>query len=138
MSGGYANGTPADRGAKGKKRAGKKRSSGGAALVKNKLKAPGLKMTDWRARSGERWSVAAAKMQEKMTHFGASMKLGLYTATHPVHPLRREAAKQAMLNKKAAATERKVQKISAAQGRAAAKRAKAREARVAALNQAVH
>ncbi|CAM6088652.1 unnamed protein product [Calypogeia fissa] len=140
MSGGYSNGNGAAgaTSTKGKKkRTGKKKTSGSNALVKNKLSAPKYKMTEWRANSGERWSVGYAKMQEKMTHWGASMKLGFFTATHPVHPLRREAAKQAMINRKAAATERRIQKVSAAQGHAAAKRAKARETRAAKLNEAV-
>lgn len=138
MNGGTtANGTAGKKKRTGKKSE-KKRSSGMGALVKNKMSEPGMKVTEWRAKSGERWSVAAANMQEKMTHLGASMELGFFTITHPVHPLRREAAKQAMLNKKAAATERRAQKVAAAQGRASAKRATAREARVARLNQAVY
>lgn len=132
MSGGYTNTNQTQQRTK------KKKSTGTSAILKNKLRTPGMKVTEWRSKSGERWSVAAANVQEKMTHWSASMKLGFFTATHPVHPLRREAAKQAMLNKKIAATERKVQKVSAAHSRAAAKRARARETRVAQLNQAVH
>jgi hypothetical protein len=87
-----------------KRRTGRKKSSASGALVKNKLSGPGMKIVEWRAKSGERWSAGAAIFQEKFAHWGASMKLGAFTVTHPVHPLRREAAKQSMLNKKAAAT----------------------------------
>lgn len=82
----------------------KNRPSGTRALVRNKMKEPSLRMVEWRAKNGERWAVARAKMQEKMSHWGASMKLGLFTATHPVHPMRRQAAKEAMKHKKIAAT----------------------------------
>ncbi|KAG6545754.1 hypothetical protein Mapa_012715 [Marchantia paleacea] len=115
----------------------KNRPSGTRALVRNKMKEPSLRMVEWRAKSGERWAVARARMQEKMSHWGASMKLGLFTATHPVHPMRRQAAKEAMKHKKVAATERRMQKEAAAHSIGAAKRAKARESRVRQLNQAV-
>ncbi|KAL2610952.1 hypothetical protein R1flu_022644 [Riccia fluitans] len=119
------------------KRVKKNRPSGTRVLVSNKMREPSMRMVEWRAKSGERWAIARARMQEKFTHWGASMKLGLYTATHPVHPMRREAAKQAMKHKKAAATERRMAKEAAAHSMAAAKRARARESRVKALNKAV-
>ncbi|KAL3682132.1 hypothetical protein R1sor_000154 [Riccia sorocarpa] len=119
------------------KRVKKSRPSGTRVLVGNKMKEPGLRMVEWRARSGERWAIARARMQEKFAHWGASMKLGIYTATHPVHPMRREAAKQAMKHKKVAATEKRMAREAAAHSMAAAKRARAREARVNELNKAV-
>lgn len=98
----YANGTTAAPAANGRPQ--KKRSSGTAALAKNKMKAPGMKMAEWRAKSGERWGVAAAKMQEKFSKMGASMSYRVFSATHPLHPLRRKAAEDAAKEKKALAT----------------------------------
>lgn len=118
-------------------RAGRKRSSGTAALAKNKMKGPGMKMAEWRAKSGERWGVARAKVQEKVSKMGASMRYHVFSATHPLHPIRRKAAEDAAKEKKALATDRRMQQEAAVHSAAAAKRARAREARVATLNEAV-
>lgn len=71
-----------------------------AALAKNEMKGPGMKMVEWRAKSGERWGVARAKVQEKFSRLGASMSYGMFTCTHPIHPIRRKAAKEASTQKK--------------------------------------
>ena len=60
-------------------------------------------MTDRRAASARRMSVAGAVISEKMTRLGADMKLGLYTISHPLHPIRRDVAKEQNVNVKAAA-----------------------------------
>jgi hypothetical protein len=49
-------------------------------------------------------SVAGAVIGEKFARLGADMKLGFYTLSHPVHPLRRAAAKERAVNVKAAAS----------------------------------
>ncbi|BBN10779.1 hypothetical protein MPTK1_5g06370 [Marchantia polymorpha subsp. ruderalis] len=120
------------------RRFGRKKKSGTSALVHNKMNEPGMKMVEMRTRSNERWGIMRAKISEKFSHWGAAMSLGCFTATHPVHPMRRQAAKELMVHKKQAATERRVQKEGAVHSIAAAKRARAREARVKQLNEAVH
>lgn len=61
-------------------------------------------MTDMRAASGRRMAVVGATVGEKLARFGADVKLGFYTISHPVHPLRRAAAKERNVNVKAAAS----------------------------------
>lgn len=124
--------------AAGGRRWGRKSASGPGALAKNEAKKPQTKFVEMRANSGERWGVARAKMNEKFRKWGASMSYGAYAITHPVHPVRRRAAKDAEIQKKALATERRKQEEAAVHSNAAAKRAAAHEARIATLNQAVH
>jgi hypothetical protein len=123
----YANGTTAT-----------KKSSGTSALAKNKMKAPGMKVAEWRASSNERWGVARAKMQEKFSRMGASMSYRVFSVTHPLHPVRRRAAEDAAKEKKALAHDVRLQKEAAVHSAAAAKRARAHESRVATLNEAVN
>lgn len=134
----YATTTPAGTTATTGRRFGRKKGSGASALAKNEAKKPATKMTEWRSKSSERWGVARAKMQEKVSRLGASMSYGAFSCTHPLHPIRRKAAKEAEGQKKALAKERRVQQEAAARSNAAAKRAGARESRIATLNQAVH
>jgi hypothetical protein len=61
-------------------------------------------MTDMSAASGRKMSVAGAVIGEKFARFGADLKLGFYTISHPVHPLRRAAAREQNINVKAAAS----------------------------------
>ncbi|CAM6044772.1 unnamed protein product [Sphagnum compactum] len=114
------------------------RRNAGAAVAGNKLAGgPKTKFTDMRAASGRRMSVAGAKISEKLAHLRANMGLALYTVAHPIHPIRRAAAKESAMNTKAAATERKNQKIARANDVAYRKRAMVRENRAARLNQAL-
>ncbi|CAM6094987.1 unnamed protein product [Calypogeia fissa] len=112
-------------------------SSGPSALVKNELKKPATKMTEWRTKSGERWGVARARIQESVSRLGASMSYRAFSCTHPLHPIRRRAAKDAEAQKKDLAKERRVQQEAAVHSNAAGKRAQAHESRIATLNQAV-
>jgi len=116
---------------------GRKRGAGGAIASNKAIGGPATKFTDMRAASGRRMSVAGAKIGEKFAHIGADMKLGFYTISHPVHPLRRAAAKERAVNVKAAATERKRQKVARALDVEMRKRAVVRENRAARLNQAL-
>jgi hypothetical protein len=114
------------------------RRNAGAAVAGNKLAGgPKTKFTDMRAASGRRMSVAGAKISEKLAHLRANMGLALYTVAHPIHPIRRAAAKESAMNTKAAATERKNQKIARANDVAYRKRAVVRENRAARLNAAL-
>lgn len=83
---------------------GRRRGAGGAIASNKALGGPETKFTDMRAASGRRMSVAGAKIGEKFAHLGADVRLGFYTISHPVHPLRRAAAKERAVNIKAAAT----------------------------------
>jgi len=116
---------------------GRRRGAAGAIASNKTLGGSEMKFTDMRAASGRRMSVAGAKIGEKFAHLGADMKLGFYTISHPVHPLRRAAAKERAVNIKAAATERKRQKVARALDVEMRKRAMVREARAARLNTAL-
>lgn len=116
---------------------GRRRGAGGAIASNKALGGPETKFTDMRAASGRRMSVAGAKIGEKFAHLGADVRLGFYTISHPVHPLRRAAAKERAVNIKAAATERKRQKVARALDVEMRKRAMVREARANRLNQAL-
>jgi hypothetical protein len=114
------------------------RKNAGAAVAENKVfGGPMIKFTDMRAASGRRMSVVGATIGEKMAHFGANMRLGFYVFVHPLHPIRRVAARESATNKKLAATERKKQKIARAIDVEYRKRAGAREGRAANLNKAL-
>lgn len=119
-------------------RFGRKKKSGTAALAKNEAGKPATKYAEWRSKSGERWGVARAKLQERFSRMGADVSYGAFAITHPIHPVRRKAAKDAKVQKKALASERRQQQEAMVHSNAAAKRARAHEARVANLNQAVH
>jgi len=106
-----------------------------AGVAKNKVN-PAVKLTDMRAGMGRRMSVAGAVIGEKMTHLRANLSLGFYRIIHPVHPVRRVAAQEATKEMKAAATERKRQKVARASDVASRQRAAARERR--AMNMAAH
>ena len=83
----------------------RRRRGAGSSIAQNKIVgAPKTKLTDMSAASGRRMAVAGAIIGEKFAHFGADIRLGFYTITHPVHPLRRVAAKERAVNVKAAAT----------------------------------
>lgn len=83
----------------------RRRRGAGSAIAQNKVMGgPMTKMTDMSAASGRRMAVAGAIIGEKFAHFGADVRLGFYIITHPVHPLRRVAAKERAVNVKAAAT----------------------------------
>jgi hypothetical protein len=117
---------------------GRRRRGAASTIASNKVMGgPKTKFTDMRAASGRRMSVAGAKIGEKFAHFGADVRLGFYTISHPVHPLRRAAAKERAGNLKAAATERKRQKVARAVDVEMRKRAMVREGRAARLNTAL-
>ncbi|CAK9192784.1 unnamed protein product [Sphagnum jensenii] len=137
-AGGTGYGTGAGTGRVGPTRSRWGRRNAGAAVAGNKLAGgPKTKFTDMRAASGRRMSVAGAKIGEKLAHLRANMGLALYTVAHPIHPIRRAAAKESAVNTKAAATERKNQKIARANDVAYRKRAVVRENRAARLNTAL-
>jgi len=116
----------------------RRRRGAGSSIAQNKIVGgPKTKLTDMSAASGRRMAVAGAIIGEKFAHFGADIRLGFYTITHPVHPLRRVAAKERAVNVKAAATERKRQKIARASDTEMRKRAQVRESRAARLNAAL-
>lgn len=114
------------------------RRNAGGAIADNKIAGSSkMKLTDMSAASGRRMAVAGATISEKLAHMRANMGLGLYTVAHPIHPIRRAAAKESAMNQKAAATERKHQKIAHANDIASRKRATVRENRAAQLNTAL-
>ena len=81
------------------------RSGAASTMASNKaIGGPKTKFVDMRAASARRFRVAGAVIGEKFAHLGADMRLGLYTISHPVHPMRRAAAKERADNVKAAAT----------------------------------
>lgn len=82
---------------------GRKQKHATTGVAKNKV-SPAVKFTDMRANAGQKLSIAGAKMSEKMTHFRANVMLKLYRLQHPTHPVKRVAAKESILNMKAAAT----------------------------------
>lgn len=98
------------------------------------------KIADMSAASGRRMAVAGAIIGEKFTYLGANMKLGLYTISHPLHPLQRVVAKERNVNVKAAASvvaERKRQKMARAVDVEMRKRAIVRERWAARLQTAL-
>lgn len=114
------------------------RKGAGAAVAENKVfGGPMTKFTDMRAASGRRMRVFGATVSEKMAYFRADMGLGFYVIAHPLHPIRRVAAKESATNKKVAATERKKQKIARAVDVEYRKRAGVRENRATNLNAAL-
>jgi hypothetical protein len=82
------------------------RRRGAASTIATNKVSGGSKttMTDMRAASGRRMSVAGAVIGEKFARFGADVKLGFYTISHPAHRLRRAAAREQNINVKAAAS----------------------------------
>jgi hypothetical protein len=81
------------------------RRNAGGAVADNKIAGSSkMKLTDMSAASGRRMAVAGATISEKLAHMRANMGLGLYTVAHPIHPIRRAAAKESAMNQKAAAT----------------------------------
>jgi hypothetical protein len=115
------------------------RRRGAASTIASNKTVGGSKMkfTDMRAASSRRMSVAGAVIGEKFARLGADMKLGFYTLSHPVHPLRRAAAKERAVNVKAAASERRRQKVARAIDVEMRKRAMVREGRAARLQTAL-
>lgn len=104
---GAAGTTPRSRGWR---NVGRRRRGPASTMASNKaIGGPKTKVTDMRAASGRRMSIAGATIGEKFAHFGADVKLGFYTITHPVHPIRRAAAKERAVNVKAAATGKIIQ-----------------------------
>lgn len=102
---GYGVGTGTAGTVRGRNRWGRRRRGAASTIASNKaVGGPKTKLTDMRAASGRRMSIAGATIGEKFAHFGADVKLGFYTIAHPVHPLRRAAAKERAVNVKAAAT----------------------------------
>jgi len=100
----------------------------GTAVAKTKV-SPAVRFTDVKANAGQRFSVAGAKMSERMTHIRANLMLKLYRFQHPAHPVKRVAATETIKEMKAAATERRRQKVARAADNAARKRAVVRERR---------
>lgn len=82
---------------------GRKHGHAGTAVAKNKV-SPAIKFADMRANTGKKFSIAGAKMSEKMTHLRANIMLKLYRLQHPTHPVKRVAATESIKNMKAAAT----------------------------------
>jgi hypothetical protein len=116
---------------------GRHRNAGGAVAENKMVGGPQTKIVDMRAASGRRMAVAGAVISEKFQRMGADIRLGFYTISHPIHPIRRAAAKERAMNIKAAATERKRQKIARASDNEMRKRAQVREGRAARLNTAL-
>lgn len=115
-----------------------RRRGAASTVASNKVfGGPKTRMTDMRAASGRRMSVAGAVVGEKFARFGADLRLGFYTISHPVHPLRRAAAKERNVNVKAAASERKRQKVARAVDVEMRKRAVVREKRASRLQAAL-
>lgn len=83
---------------------GRHRNAGGAVAENKLVGGPQTKMTDMRAASGRRMAVAGAVISEKFQRLGADIRLGFYTISHPIHPIRRAAARERTVNIKAAAT----------------------------------
>jgi hypothetical protein len=106
-----------------------------SAVAKTKV-SPAVRFTDMRANAGQKVSVVGAKMSERMTHIRATLMLKLYRVQHPSHPVKRVAASETIKEMKAAATERRRQKVARAADNAARKRAVVRERR--ALDMAKH
>lgn len=115
-------------GAKGNAKGKKQTKPAGTAVAKTKV-SPAVRFTDMKANAGMRFSVAGAKMSERMTHIRANLMLKLYRLQHPSHPVKRVAATETIKELKAAATERRRQKVARAADNAARKRAMARERR---------
>jgi len=134
---GYGTGTGVAPRRRGWRGVGRKRGAASTIASNKAIGGPATKFTDMRAASGRRMSIAGATIGEKFAHLGADVKLGFYTISHPVHPLRRAAAKERAVNVKAAATERKRQKVARAVDVEMRKRAMVREARAARLNTAL-
>lgn len=120
-----------------RRRWGRKRGAASTIASNKALGGPKTKFTDMRAASGRRMSIAGANIGEKFAHIGANMKVGFYSLMHPAHPLQRAAARERAVNVKAAATERKRQKVARAVDVEMRKRARVREARAARLNTAL-
>lgn len=110
---------------------GRKQHAAGA-VAKNKV-SPAVKFADMRANTGRKFSIAGAKMSEKMTHLRANIMLKFYRLQHPTHPVKRVAATESVNSMKAAATERRRQKVARATDNAARKRALVRERRAMAM-----
>jgi hypothetical protein len=83
---------------------GRHRNAGGAVAENKMVGGPQTKIVDMRAASGRRMAVAGAVISEKFQRMGADIRLGFYTISHPIHPIRRAAAKERAMNIKAAAT----------------------------------
>lgn len=84
---------------------GRRKRGAASTIASNKVVGGSkLKMADMSAASGRRMAVAGAIIGEKFAYLGANMKLGLYTMSHPLHPLQRVAAKERNVNVKAAAS----------------------------------
>jgi hypothetical protein len=81
---------------------GRKNGTAGA-VAKNKV-SPAVRFTDMRVNVGQKFSVAGAKMSEKMTYLRANVMLKLHRLQHPSHPVKRVAATESIRNMKAAAT----------------------------------
>lgn len=108
-----------------------------AAVAKNKVTSPAVRFVDWRANSGKRMAVARANLAEKLAFARASMRATYIRIRHPIHPVRRVAAKEAARERKAAATERRNQAVARAQNVASQKKATIRERRARELNNSV-
>ncbi|KAI5055806.1 hypothetical protein GOP47_0029327 [Adiantum capillus-veneris] len=108
-----------------------------AAMVKHKATSPAVKFADWRANSGERMAIMRAKVAEKAAYARASMRATFIRIRHPVHPVRRVAAKEAARETKAAATERRRQAEARARTISSQKKALVRERRAKELNRSV-
>jgi hypothetical protein len=72
-------------------------------VAKTKVR-PAVRFTDMKANAGMRFSVAGAKMSERMTYIRANLMLKLYRLQHPSHPVKRVAATETIKELKAAAT----------------------------------
>lgn len=108
------------------------------ALLKNKVVGQKLRFVQLGAMIGEDFGVASATVREKLSHAGSTIGYGAYKITHPLHPARRRAAKNAHEQQVKLATDRRRQKVGAVRSKAAAKIAKAREGRIAILEEGVH
>lgn len=84
---------------------GKVKKHTSTAVAMNKV-SPAVRFTDMRANAGQRFTVAGAKMSERMTHIRANLTLKLYRLQHPSHPVKRVAATETVKEVKAAATGR--------------------------------
>ncbi|CAM6095131.1 unnamed protein product [Calypogeia fissa] len=112
-----------------KRRLWRRKNSGGKGAVAPQRKLP--KMTEWRLKGAERLSVAAAHLQERLSHITTWLSYQLYTVTHPCSPLRRRAARRSKLQSNLGATERRIQKEAEARTKSAEKRRKSWQRKIA-------
>ncbi|CAM6129425.1 unnamed protein product [Calypogeia fissa] len=112
--------------------------SGAGALLRNQVLGQKLRLVKIGAKSGQVFGVTGARVKEKLTIAGNALGYGAFSVTHPFHPIRRRAAKDAYLEQKKLAVDRRRERVGTVKSNAAAKIAKAREGRIAVLEEGVN